>query len=442
MDDACDGDRQEHVAGASGATTGGAGAGVPSVPPRAADGALTAAVDGVLRADLIVLSDTDVLTCLDAVEQERLRLEAALTALVGEAHNRGLAGMAGFRSTGLMLRSRLRWPARVGNRRARTAAATATRLSPTGAEQPADYPKLARLMAEGRLGADEADAIITTLDKIPAEEDHTIAEDVFVAALADTDQVGVTRLVRGLHGVLDPDGPEPKDPAEAERWFDYRIGDDGSLTGRLRLDPEGAEWLRTALDPLAKPGRDNAGTCSAGTEDATGIDESSEAHAGEADPRSTAERNADALVELAQAAIRAGELPEHGGEPPQLIVTIGWEQLRRGIGAVTLNDGTQLPVETVRRLACESRVIPVVLAGNGRPLDIGRTSRTVTRAQRRAVTTRDRHCAFRDATNPRPAATCTTSSRGSTADRPISIISGCYAAGTTPWFITRIGNVG
>ncbi|MGI8869187.1 MAG: DUF222 domain-containing protein [Mycobacteriales bacterium] len=383
-----------------------AGVGTPPAP-RPADVGLAAAVDDVVGADPVVLSDTDVLTCLDRLERERLRLQAAVTALVGEADSRGLAGLAGFRSTGAMLRSRLRWPTRVGNQRARTAHATTASLSPTGTAQPAAYPRLAALMTTGRLGADEVDGIISALDRIPVEEDHGVAEDLFADALADTDQVGIARLARHLSRVLDPDGAEPEDPVEPARWFDYRLGDDGSLTGRLHLDPEGAEWLRTALDPLAKPRHNIAnptgeinsdgganGTGDGGTDDATGAGGAVEPDLGAADPRTTAQRNADGLVELARAAIRAGELPDHGGEPPQLVITIGWEQLRAGLGTVTLNDGSQLPVETVRRLACESRVIPMVLAGTGQPLDLGRAIRTVSRAQRRAVTTRDRHCAF------------------------------------------------
>ncbi len=229
-------------------------------------------------------------------------------------------------------------------------------------------------MATGGLGAEEADVIVAALDRIPAGEDRSIGEDIFTDALAETDQAGVAQLARRLAQVLDPDGAEPADPAKPERSFDYRLGQDGSLTGRLRLDPERAELLRTALDPLAKP------------RPATGD--------GDPDSRSTAERAADALTELARTAIRGGELPDHGGEPPNLLITIGWEQLRAGLGAVTLGDGTVLPVETVRRLGCESRVIPMVLGSHSEPLDIGRASRTVTKTQRRAVTARDRHCAF------------------------------------------------
>ena len=64
-------------------------------------------------------------------------------------------------------------------------------------------------------------------------------------------------------------------------------------------------------------------------------------------------------------------------------------------GAATVDDGTRrtaethrgtpLPVETIRRLACEAGIIPVVLDGAGQALDVGRERRLATRAQRTAL---------------------------------------------------------
>ena len=47
--------------------------------------------------------------------------------------------------------------------------------------------------------------------------------------------------------------------------------------------------------------------------------------------------------------------------------------------------GTPLPVETIRRIACEAGIIPIVLNGQGQPLDVGRERRLATRAQRMAL---------------------------------------------------------
>ena len=47
--------------------------------------------------------------------------------------------------------------------------------------------------------------------------------------------------------------------------------------------------------------------------------------------------------------------------------------------------GTPLPAETIRRIACDAGIIPVVLGGEGQALDVGRERRLATRAQRMAL---------------------------------------------------------
>jgi hypothetical protein len=47
--------------------------------------------------------------------------------------------------------------------------------------------------------------------------------------------------------------------------------------------------------------------------------------------------------------------------------------------------GGTLPVEMVRKLACDADIIPVVLGGDGVVLDLGRSRRLATADQRRAL---------------------------------------------------------
>jgi len=56
--------------------------------------------------------------------------------------------------------------------------------------------------------------------------------------------------------------------------------------------------------------------------------------------------------------------------------------------------GSVLPVETVRRLACDADIIPVVLNGSGVALDVGRAKRLATAHQRRALAARYETCAI------------------------------------------------
>lgn len=56
--------------------------------------------------------------------------------------------------------------------------------------------------------------------------------------------------------------------------------------------------------------------------------------------------------------------------------------------------GVPVPPETVRRMCCNGRLIPLVIGQNGVPLDMGRDIRLANRAQRRALRALYRTCAF------------------------------------------------
>ena len=48
----------------------------------------------------------------------------------------------------------------------------------------------------------------------------------------------------------------------------------------------------------------------------------------------------------------------------------------------------------VRRMACDGKIIPMVLRGESVPMDLGRSRRVVDKRLRRALIARDRHCAW------------------------------------------------
>jgi hypothetical protein len=77
-----------------------------------------------------------------------------------------------------------------------------------------------------------------------------------------------------------------------------------------------------------------------------------------------------------------------------LNITIDYQWLRQATGHGTLDSGALVDVRTVRRWACDAGVVPVVLGSTSEPLDVGRLSRTVTEAIRRALNIRDGGCAF------------------------------------------------
>jgi hypothetical protein len=61
-------------------------------------------------------------------------------------------------------------------------------------------------------------------------------------------------------------------------------------------------------------------------------------------------------------------------------------------GRSNLEDGTRLPAESARRLACDGSVVKVIRGADGEVLDVGRRTRTVPPALRRALEIRDGGC--------------------------------------------------
>jgi hypothetical protein len=102
----------------------------------------------------------------------------------------------------------------------------------------------------------------------------------------------------------------------------------------------------------------------------------------------------DALVELAARSLRVGDLPEQGGERPTVVVTMAYDKLAEQVGTGAFDTGEPLPAEAVRRYACDAKIIPAVLGGPGRPVDLGRSTRIISAALRRALTLRDGGCTF------------------------------------------------
>ena len=90
----------------------------------------------------------------------------------------------------------------------------------------------------------------------------------------------------------------------------------------------------------------------------------------------------------------SGDVVPGFGAKANITVTIDLEDLKAmtadAIGQTVYSNG--LSAAAIRRLACDAKVIPIVLGSNSEPLDVGRCERLVTRAMRRALNTRDRGC--------------------------------------------------
>jgi len=279
-------------------------------------------------------------------------------------------------------------------------------------------PTTSPVVRDARLGAvglDQAMVAADAIAELPAdvsEDDHSAGVRVMreQARVLDPDQL--RRLGQRLVELVDPAGAEVR-LAEALHRAERRahstrelvIGPerDGAVRGRFLLPAADAAVVRTALDALAKPGpattpADGASTVggdpNAGVADPWVDPVGAHAATATRDDRTHLQRMADALVELAARSLTGGDLPASGGEKPQLVVLIDLDDLREEAGAAELLDGTLLTADQLRRIACDSSVLPAVLGGTGQPLDIGRETRTIPTGLRRALIIRDRGCAF------------------------------------------------
>ncbi|MGH8871652.1 MAG: DUF222 domain-containing protein [Acidimicrobiia bacterium] len=113
------------------------------------------------------------------------------------------------------------------------------------------------------------------------------------------------------------------------------------------------------------------------------------------DTRSTPARRADILLEVLEGC----------SQRPSVSVLVSAETLLEGLPGVSeTSNGTYLTVDEVRRISCDANLTRVVFGPDSQPLDVGRTQRLVTPAQRLVVIARDRHCVF--PTCDRPAHWC------------------------------------
>ncbi|WP_430501054.1 DUF222 domain-containing protein [Micromonospora trifolii] len=329
-----------------------------------------AAVADCLDAPTWALPEHDLVAALDAAHRLERRLAAVRLALVREVDGRGTAVTQGASSTAVWLRDRLR-----------VNVSAARRLVDLAGALDAGAPGVRWALASGDISVEQAGVIGETVGAVHAAAGAEAAEKAVGVMVEWAGQFEPVLLRKLGTRILDHVAPEVSEAAaraameaEARRACrDRHVTLSELRDGRLRqfgiLDGEAAGLLRAAIDPLTAP-------------------------SGPDDPRSPGQRRHDALADLCRLALRTGELPEHGGDPAQLVVTTSFDTLARRFDAGTLDTGLQLTPETVRRLACDAAILPAVLGGTGQTLDVGRQRRLVTGPLRRALVLRDQGCAF------------------------------------------------
>jgi len=325
------------------------------------------------------LGDEELLAALVDGEAALRRAYGHQLELVGELLARNLVVVQGYQSPAQLLQELLRVSRVEGQRRAAHAeAVTAGHPMSGGPELPPPLPVAAEAVRAGAIGAEHLEAVRRTVKELPphlAPAGREVVEQTLVEAAQALDPVAVAQLGRTLLARLDQDGRPPSEkpqrPAANElRWVTHR---NGGLDFKGRLDAEGAALLTTVLSPLAKP---------------------RPAANGVPDPRTCVERQGDALVEALRLAATSEDLPTERGERPTVVVTLRLDALQEQLAAALLGDAALIDASSARRLACDCAIIPAVLGSASEPLDLGRKTRTVPTALRRALVLRDHGCAF------------------------------------------------
>src|SRR5262249_39427390 len=116
------------------------------------------------------------------------------------------------------------------------------------------------------------------------------------------------------------------------------------------------------------------------------------------DGRTTSQRRADALVEMAQRQLDQGELPQRGCQRPHLMLVAQTATLSSepGAPAAELESGQPAlsPAESGADPARPGEGARVQVGAGSEILSVGRATRVVPAALRKALMLRDRHCQF------------------------------------------------
>lgn len=329
---------------------------------------LTSVLDALAAVDVDDLPAAEQLEFIAALTAGVNRLSATLTAAVRASDKKQAHQVDGAVS----MKAWLRGQCRLDPTDAAAIVATGRRLE--------SLPQVAGAFAAGDISAAHARVITKAMSPkriaqaAAAGIDPAVTDQVLADLARATGPKGTATGVRRWVAGIDPDGALD-DAADTRRRFTMAAGLDGRVFLRGHLDAVGAEWLHTALAALMNGDRPAA------------------------DTRGHAERQADALVTLARAALDAGTLPTVRGERPHIRVTIDLlalcaDRAASGVTGGELGWAGPITPETARRLACDATVHRIITGSDGLPLDVGRAQRTAPAGIRRAVEHRDQHCVF------------------------------------------------
>jgi len=252
------------------------------------------------------------------------------------------------------------------------------------------YAVLAAALIAGDVSRPQAEVIASALDQLPAKLDPELrarAERHLVEQAADFGPRELRALGERVLEVIAPEVAEEHERLAleaAERRARRRMSvtrrelGEGLVRITATVPVLHADLLYTQLHAYASPRRNHL----------EGVDRR-DPDSGERVPYSLllAQGLCTLLERLAREVI-----PSHGGVAASLVVTIDHDKLTEQLAVARLSTGAVISAGEARRLACNAGILPMILSGTSRPLDVGRKKRFHDSAMRRALGVRDPEC--------------------------------------------------
>ena len=336
-----------------------------------------------MTVELTGTDNDDLLAFARALEVEQRRLPAVGHRLVAEIGNRGIPADAGCRNTAAFLRQLLRITPAEASARVTHADLLGPRRSLLGDTLPPVLERIAQAQQGGTISDRHVHVILRTLRELPdaveAEYGEAV-EKLLVEQAQILDPAELATAARHIVATLHPDGAQPSDAEhQRRRHASLRPNADGSADLTMHLTPTCRAKFQALADSLAAPRP-------------SGIEGP--------DPRTPGQRLHDAMEDIADRVLRAGELPPVGGLPVTVVITMTLSELEARAGLATTAHGGTLSIAEALQLATEGEVVPVIMNDTGGVLNYGRGKRLASRGQRLVLATRDRGCSFPGCTAP------------------------------------------
>ncbi|WP_345800399.1 hypothetical protein AAIB33_13090 [Microbacterium sp. AZCO] len=413
------------------------------------------------------LDDESLLSTLESISDAQRALEV-LGAVVSsevaarsdrELGYRGLAQRKGYRTSVDLVQS-VTGQTRADLRRA-TAAGRDLRAAgdcpPACAEEGMDaaepapwYASLPAALSAGELSRAQYETVRRGLGDPPLdgrsadERDFLIgawrqATTVVLAEAADRSVEDLGSAARLARDTLDPVGLQLRfEERFARRSFRAWIDQDGQHHARIVFDDEAAVWVHTIMRAALRPRRGPrfADPSAASDQDESAVD----------DPRTNEQLQYDTLIGVLRTGAAADPAQAFGDRQPGIRIVVPERSLAdrdekgRPVGAAYAEEtGQALPATIAERYQCDAGTKIMLVAGEGKPLDVGRDQRLFTVRQREALALRDGGC-FGVVPNRRAAKRTTFDIGRRTADAPTSRTACCCAATAICGSTTRAGS--